>query len=131
MRKPYGMRPERRDRLWSRLYNLDAYGLSDFLNGFTPDKAAKWTVGKYNGWDVLYLNINDSSVFMFDRFDLWRENVSYYMGGMCDVAARYRDEKFCDIFVYKLWTVMFPQFNEEDSVVKLVGPKEAKEFLFW
>ena len=36
------MNPERKERLWERLYFMDGFGLSDYLNDFIRMPGAHW-----------------------------------------------------------------------------------------
>jgi hypothetical protein len=128
MRKKHTqMNPRRKERLWERLYHMDGFGLADYLNEFIRVVGAQWRATQHG--EYVFLEGVDGEIIRFGRWDLWRENVSYYFEGMCAATPYLRDEIFCDVFVFKLCRMMLStQFNR--LPVDFREPPRARWLLF-
>lgn len=119
------------DELWDRTYDFDGFALADYLNdffGFDECRASQ------HG-ERVYLRLDDGhTAEIFDRFDQWREGVSYYHMGFTEIAGDLDLDDFEDrviIFTYKLCSVL----GILDRVSRIAGieptpPEHADSFLF-
>ncbi len=121
------MNPERKERLWERLYFMNGFGLSDYLNDFIRLPGAHWRATQHG--EYAFLEGEHGELFRFDRWDQWRENITYYFDGLCDAAPCLPDETFCDVMVFKVCRMMLDRMLDSEFVCVHESP-EAHRLLF-
>jgi hypothetical protein len=124
------MKEVRESILWERLYDMDAFGLSDFLNDLFPVENGEWRSTQHG--ECVWLQIDGQEAgFKWGDWPKWRQEVSYYFPGMVDSCAKLKDEAFCDVMVFKLVSMLFRDILESRLyTIEKREPKQAKKLLF-
>ena len=113
------------DHLYEELYEMDGFGLADYLN----DWAAMGYIFKpsQHGEKVLLDNGEAWYTPIFDRWDLWRREVSYYFNSYCNEMEFTDEDTFKEVFVWKIATVLG---ITNDSWVTFNAPEQSDKILF-
>jgi len=117
------------DYLWSVLYNMNGFGLIDYLNRFDSNNIYK--TSQHGGYIFrIITNSNYTSREIFDDFSKWRETVSYYFNGFyeqyTDIIENQTEENFLELFVLKVVTIL--GVLEIDDITYF--PEDYESFLF-
>ena len=87
------------DAVWERVYNMDGFGLSDYLNDFSNSNEFK---SSQHGEKVYYES--DSSNWQWDNFSDFRSQVDYYYNGLIGEIKKNKiklsEDEICAILVY-------------------------------
>lgn len=121
------MNPERKQQLWERLYFMNGFGLSDYLNDFIRIPGAHWRATQHG--EYAFLQGDSGEIFRFDQWSRWRAGVTDYFDAMCDTVPGMRDETFCDVFVFKLCRILLAPLLDHDEVV-VHEPSQSRKLLF-
>jgi hypothetical protein len=129
------------DRIYEELYELDGFGLADYLNDWAADieipddmtvtdVTFKFKASQHGR--MVWLQVEDegypvADIDIFDRWDLWRKEVSYYFSDFINEQNLKDEETIKEVFVWKIACVLDIVY---DQWVKFEMPEGADTLLF-
>jgi hypothetical protein len=129
------------DHIYEELYEMDGFGLADYLNDWAadikiPDDMVVTDVtfefkASQNG-EKVWLQVKDEGypiepIDIFDRWDLWRQEVSHYFNSYTNEMEFTNEETFKEVFVWKIACVLDIVY---DQWVTFEAPEQSDKILF-
>jgi hypothetical protein len=99
------------DRLFEAVYYLDGRAVAEYASGFfVPKQECHWRSTRYGeelwfeGYDV---NGDLVRIKVFDRWNKWRENVTYYYDGLAEAFPDVPIDQLVEVLVFALCKILF------------------------
>ncbi len=124
------------DDAWEILYKANGISVADWLNDFFPLPDGEWRSTRYG--EAIWIKWDEygETTHLFSRWDLWRQEVSYYFGELasCFNEFGWKWDKGLPIASYLILSVVLQhhaKFAWEiiEREAEILSPEGSEKFL--